>query len=163
MQPASPNLSVSRLEPGNFFRGAPKIAVPVVCGGVYGLITSRAVFRAWPHYELIGIVLQAALLLPATVYAFRNGGGTPLRPPVSRFHRGLWTLAFLAAALPAGWRVFQGVTNPDESAYRFQARILGSGHLVAASLPNSPSQGGRIPEPIRFNQHILSTSGWFTK
>jgi hypothetical protein len=57
----------------------------------------------------------------------------------------------------------QGTTIPDETAYRFQARILAGGHLVAAPPPGATNQPEDVPLPLHFNHTVLWRWGWFAK
>jgi len=57
----------------------------------------------------------------------------------------------------------QGFSNADEMSYRFQARILGTGNLVAVPPPGAPQQPAAVPLPLRFNNLVLWRNGWFAK
>jgi hypothetical protein len=131
----------------------------------YGAVVAMAVSRGWPHYELLAIVLQVALLLPALVYGLKTPGGIasgtlPARP-------GIWTAAaigvFLIASAALSAINVQGVSIPDERAYLFQARILASGNLMATAPPGSPEHPWDAPPALNFNHHVISKQGWFAK
>jgi hypothetical protein len=130
---------------------------------LYGAIVPVTVMRSVRHYELIAIVLQVALLLPALWIGLKGSQPDPAGWPV----RGRWVAAtaaaFLLVAGPVSWIVTRGITNPDESAYRFQARILASGRLVAMAPPGAPERPNNSPAPLKYNQHILSVRGWYSK
>ena len=55
-----------------------------------------------------------------------------------------------------------GLLNPDESGYTFQARIFLTGRLTADPLPGASSMVASTPLEVNYQNHILSTRGWFT-
>jgi hypothetical protein len=142
--------------------------IPVMVAGtlLYGALVAVAVMRGWPHYELLAIFLQAVLLLPALLYGLKGREPGPQQLPIPA-RVGLWTAAFMGVFLIGSAALSaintQGFSNPDEVAYRFQARILGAGKLMAAPPPGAPQKPEAVPLPLRFNNLILWRNGWFAK
>src|ERR1035437_8573433 len=121
-----------------------RLVVLAVGVPLYGVIASAAVYWSWHHYELVALFLQAVLLLPTVViglkgrHVFPYSGWDVSGAPIWTAWTRVLVATFLVIATSLSWRVVQGVTNPDESAYRFQARILGSGRLVAPPPEGAP-------------------------
>jgi hypothetical protein len=133
---------------------------------LYGALVAVAVLRGWRHYELLAMFLQAAVLLPALLYGLKGKGPAPPAMPVPE-RAGVWTAAamvvFLIGSAALSAINVQGVSIPDETAYRFQARILGTGNLMAAPPPGAPEQPWAAPLALNFNHHVLWHNGWFAK
>jgi hypothetical protein len=142
--------------------------VPVMVTGtlLYGVLVAVAIMRGWPHYELLAIFLQAVLLLPALLYGLKGKEPGPRALPVPA-RVGIWTAAvmgvFLIGSAALSAINAQGFSNADEMAYRFQARILGTGKLMAEAPPGAPLQPPVIPVPLHFNHLIFWNHGWFAK
>jgi hypothetical protein len=147
-------------------RSRQQLRIPVMLAGtlLYGALVAVAAFGGWRHYELLAIFLQAALLLPSLLYGLKGKGPAP---PMMPARAGVWTViamgVFLIGSAALSAINVQGVSIPDETAYRFQARILGAGKLVAAPPPGAPEQPSAAPAPLRFNHHVLWRKGWFAK
>ncbi len=133
---------------------------------LYGTLASLAVAGNWPHHELIASFLQSAAFLFILAFAATRSHALPWNPPQLQA-AGRWTataiLLFLALASVLSWNVVRGVTNPDESSYRFQARILAAGRLAAEPPTGAPVRPLDVPAPLKYNQHILWKNGWFSK
>jgi hypothetical protein len=142
--------------------------IPVMLTGtlLYGALVAIAVMRGWPHYELFAIVLQVVLLLPALLYGLRGKEPGP-RARLVPARAGIWTAAvmgvFLIGSAALSAINAQGFSNADEMSYRFEARILGTGKLVAAPPPGAPQKPEDAPLPLRFNNLVLWHNGWFAK
>ncbi len=129
---------------------------------VYALITGIAVVRSWPHYELLGLFLRYAVLLPAIVYCLRLPGpgnrfGLPGRRSVLIIIAG-----FLVITAALNSSINRGQMIPDEGSYRFQARIIAAGKIFAPP-PVGTNRVGYVPRPVRFNHLIVSGRGWYSK
>lgn len=72
-------------------------------------------------------------------------------------------LAFLAVAAAASWRISQGLTISDESAYRFQARTFASGSLFSPAPPGAGDRPVDAARPVKWAQEISWRAGWYTK
>src|SRR5579884_2896106 len=57
------------------------------------------------------------------------------------------------------WQIRNAMLQPDEMSYRFQARILRTGHLRAPPLPGVGADG-KTPAEVHFNHHIATPGGW---
>jgi hypothetical protein len=51
----------------------------------------------------------------------------------------------------------------DESSYRFQARTLASGRLIAPAPPGAPEHPVDVPVPLNFTHQVISKAGWYSK
>jgi hypothetical protein len=122
----------------------------------YGALAFWLVARPVPHYEWIIAGLQF-LLVP--VFWLARTNSRPVPPSAA------WLLLppFLVLSLAMSKSVSAGVQIPDESAYRFEARTLYSGKMMAAALPGAPEIPINVPAPLRFAHHILSKKGWYAK
>jgi hypothetical protein len=131
---------------------------------LYGALVAVAVLRGWPHFEIVAIFLQGSVLLPALLYGLK---GKEPAPPAMPAQAGVWTAAAMGAFLIGSAALsainVQGMSFPDEVAYRFQAQILGTGKLVAAAPPGASKQPWAEPLPLRFNHLIFWHNGWFAK
>ncbi|NWF82725.1 MAG: glycosyltransferase family 39 protein [Bryobacteraceae bacterium] len=108
------------------------------------------------------IVLLHLGLLPALYVSLRRGGGAASTACFRPFAL-LPALACmsLSALLGAWWD--RGILWGDESAYRFQARIIAGGHLTSPA-PQLPPSGARpAARETNFIHHIIRDSRWFTK
>lgn len=149
-------------------RSQQRLRIPVMLAGTlsYGTLVALAVLQGWPHYELLAIFLQAALLLPALLYGLKGEEPPAASLPVPA-RAAVWTAAamgvFLIGSAALSAINVQGTSIPDERSYRFQARILAAGKLVAAPPPGAPQRPEDAPLPLRFNQIVLSRKGWFSK
>jgi hypothetical protein len=130
--------------------------------GVYVSLTGFAITRSLHHYELIGIFLQYAILLPAVLYGLRTAGATAA-VSMPRRSAALLACVFLAIAAAESWRVRKGGVIPDEDSYRFQARILATGNIFAPPPPGAPDRPADVAVPIHFEHHVLSRAGWYSK
>ncbi len=137
-----------------------RVVVSLLGIAAYASLTGVAVTQSWRHYELIGIFLRYAVLLPAIVYGLR----TPRAVAASLPHRRSTVLvcAFLAIAAAVSWRIGDGVTTTDESAYRFEALTLAAGEIVAPAPPGAPEGPADAPRPLRYPRHIVSRAGWYS-
>lgn len=143
------------------------LRVPLLVAGtlLYGVLVAVAAARLWRHYELLAILLQAALLLPAVLYGLKGSGPSlPSLPLPAR--AGVWTAAamgiFLIGSAALSAVITQG-PEADEMAYLFQARILGAGHLMAEPPPGATALPRDAPLPINFANTIVSQKGWYGK
>ena len=121
---------MSFLPPDNRTNRIPLMLVGTL---LYGAVVAVAVVRSWPHYELLAIFLQALLLLPALLYGLKGNEPGPRSLPVPA-RVGIWTAVFMGAFLIGAAALSainaHGMSNPDEMAYRFEAKILATGKLV---------------------------------
>ena len=142
-----------------------RTAVALLGMAAYVAVTGVAITRSWQHFELIGILLQYAVLLPAVVYGLRTADAAAALSIPSR--PALWlACAFLAIAAAVSWRVSEGSACADEESYRFQALTLAAGEMSAPPPPGAPEHpGGRAgtPRALYFEQQILSRAGWYSK
>lgn len=126
-------------------------------------IAAAAIALDIHHFEYIALAAQFLLLLPALLYA-----RPPKQPAVYPFHdtpraRRFIVAAFLAAATLSSWRISQGVAIADEDAYRFQARIFASGHLMAPPPPGTGIAPRDAARPVHWAHEICWRGGWYSK
>lgn len=115
------------------------------------------------HLEIILALLQYGLLLGALVWYLRQEKGLPAgvalpRPPLVAV-----IACFILLAIPLSWFATQGLLNPDESGYSFQARIYRSGKIMVDPLIGATTDVRDTPSELFFTNHILRPSGWFPK
>jgi hypothetical protein len=128
---------------------------------VYAALTGIAIARSWHHYELFGIFLRYAVLLPAVVYGLRTpAAAEPFSMP--RRRGVLLVLGFLLIAAVVSWRVNDGILA-DESSYQFQARTIATGEISAPLPAGALERPAETPQPLRFNHQIFFRGGWFSK
>lgn len=114
------------------------------------------------HAYFYLLTVQYVILLPVFLYFVRPGSrGSAIGFP--RFSMRWIVVPFLAMAAITSWYVAQGITVPDESAYRFQARIFASGHLWADAPPGAGFRISEIPPPLYFEHIILSGQKWYSQ
>jgi hypothetical protein len=152
---------IGRLQPQA--PGSRRVALAVLGVVAYASLVGIATFRAWPHYELLGIFLRYTVLLPAIVYALRTHGAEWKAHPPHLAVTLVTICAFFLMAAGIGWRVGEGLVIPDESSYRFQALVFASGEVAAPPLPGSAERPSDAPRAIRFVHQIESRSGWYSK
>jgi hypothetical protein len=130
----------------------------------YGASSALLVAAGTRHFELAVIALQVFILLPALVYGLRSTqaadhGAFRLRSsPAWR----AYVVPFLAVALIAGYIVGRGVLIPDESGYRFQAKIFAHGELSAPA-PIGATNTPDTPRPVNFVHQVVHDGRWFSK
>jgi hypothetical protein len=131
---------------------------------LYGAFNVTAIRQNWPHYELLNVIFQFCVLLPVCCFAL-------LQPPADcdLFSRSLNRRAvypivavFVAGSAFLSWRVSQGMLISDENAYRFEARTVAMGHLVAPMPPGAVNAPAPIPRPLSF-LHVIYFNGWYFK
>jgi hypothetical protein len=140
-----------------------RIALSVAAIAAYGLLSGTMIAASWRHFELIGILVRYALLLPAVLYALGRPGLIAGSIGGGRRSAQLVIAAFLLVAAAVSWYVGGGVMIPDESSYRFQARTLAAGRLMAPAPPGAPEHPVNVPVPLNFTHQVISKSGWYSK
>jgi len=116
----------------------------VLTGGLAAGVAAYLLVGRVRHYEWLLFAVWAALLAPTIAIALRRARNTAAPPaaPVSILPwivSGAVAFLFIAAALNFHFRPV--TINPDETAYRFQARVFASGRLMA-----EPGANGRSSE-----------------
>ncbi|MDQ2776290.1 MAG: hypothetical protein M3Y57_15435 [Acidobacteriota bacterium] len=140
-----------------------RIALPLAGIAVYGLLTSTMIAASWRHFELAGILVRYALLLPAVLYALRQPGLAGGSIGGGRRSAQFVIAAFLLVAASVSCYVGGGVMIPDESSYRFQARTLAAGRLIAPAPPGAPERPVDVPVALNFTHQVISKAGWYSK
>lgn len=129
----------------------------------YVVLLWIGILRERHHTYLVLLAIQYVLILPSIVVYLRSQANSQFPAP-SRLLKTAWVvLAFAALAIPLSWFSTQGLLNPDESGYSFQARIFLSGHLKAAPLVGASDNVLDTPRELYFENHILRPDGWFPK
>jgi hypothetical protein len=131
---------------------------------IYAALTVYWIASGRHHYELLAIGLQAGLLLPAFLFAFRNpgpGGGVAI--DLWRWRH--WAVGgFTVLALAFGFALRPGATFADETSYRFQAKVLAAGEWKAAPPPGGETADpARAPQPLAHRHVLVSAGGWYSK
>jgi hypothetical protein len=132
----------------------------------YGGLVASLIYFGVHHFGIYGIAIQAAVLLPSLAYGLKGRGATATNNLTARrvgfglaLALGFFAIeSFVSSALNA-----QGITMSDEAAYRFEALVLNTGHLMAPAPPGATEKPETTPAPIEFSHHILLKKGWYTK
>lgn len=101
-------------------------------------------------------------LLPALYASVRRAGGADSPPCFRPFALLPAVACMLLSALVGAWWD-RGILWGDESAYRFQAKIIASGHLTAPAPQLTPFGATPTARELNFIHHIIRDSRWFTK
>jgi hypothetical protein len=114
------------------------------------------------HLHLLLLVLQYAVILPILLWFLRSraasvGGGFP------GINLGIILVAFTLVTIPLSWFSAQGLLNPDESGYGFQARLYRSGRVMAYPLIGATADVHQTPAELFYENHVLLPRGWFPK
>lgn len=130
---------------------------------LYTILLWIGVLHSYHHLHLVLLAFQYLLILP-TILAYlrsaRNGSSDQrITPPKLT----AIVLLFALVAFPLSWLSTQGLLNPDESGYSFEARIFSSGHLKAAPLLGATPNVRDTPRELFFENHVLRPDGWFPK
>ena len=141
-------------------------ALALAAAGLATLLIAVAAlsWRESPHLQLGLLALEHALWLPAVVLALAAGP----RGPEGRFclpRAPLFALAavFLAAAIVVTGSLKRPANAGDESAYRFQARILATGRLAADAPPRTATDETAYRKEFAFHHHVIHDGKWFGK
>ncbi len=140
-------------------------AAAVCLFGISVLLTYLISTRFSSHFVLKIAAVQLAFFLPSALLYFRSARHDPAgSPPVRRLSPVWLVAAYLAIVFPLAWIVNTNTSCADESAYRFQARIFLTGHLMADAPPASETVNGLSFGKEFFFHHLLLTGGkWFSK
>ena len=137
----------------------------------YSLLLAYAVAAVWllarsavPNLDLKLLVIQYLFVLPAAVLILRADRAAS--PPA--FRAGGPAVICLVAvstglAILTAYSIKTRSLTGDESAYRFQARILASGHLGAEAPPLFGADTAAYRNAYHFNHHIIHGNKWFGK
>src|SRR5258708_9315680 len=75
------------------------------------------------HLYLLLLLLQYIAILPIAVWFLRSRSGSKGYCGLPRINHRIALIAFELLAIPLSRFAVQGLLNPDESAYSFQARL----------------------------------------
>ena len=131
-----------------------------ICATTYVISELRNI-----HANASYLAVTYGLLLPVLLFYLRRreGADAPTQPyEIPPIHIALFA-ASLVIILVMSVRFAQGVLIPDDTAYRFQARIFATGKLVAPPMPGASADAASRPSEIYFEHTIQSPSGMFTK
>jgi hypothetical protein len=64
----------------------------------------------------------------------------------------------LLGSAAVAWQVSQPVPFPDECAYSFHAKVMATGHYLAAAPPGASFLAK--PSEVSFNHHVITPLGW---
>ncbi len=141
------------------------LSVRVAAAVGAALLESAALAAAeWGNGRLflrLAIPAQILLMVPAAILLLRHSAGQR-RWDVRRLAVPVLLCAF-AAAFGAALYLSRGVVIPDESAYRFQARIFRSGAAWAPALHGASQTLAIAPDYARFSHHVMMAGKWYGK
>jgi len=134
-----------------------------LAGATAAYICLLVLFRDRPWTETVALLFQYLLLLPLTWTLIKHRYDANPRKLVlpSGVTVAIALCVFFIAMLVAR-HGSNGLLNPDESGYSFQARIFLRGKLMAASLPGASWSGKDTPLELDYQNHVLLPRGWFT-
>lgn len=135
----------------------------LVAAAVVAYLLVLHVFRDSPHITVIGLAFQYVILLPVVIWVLlgmRGAGDGQTALPYAAI---ALTTVYLMLAFPVARREYEQPGDPvDESCYSFQAKIFRSGRVIAEPLPGATPSVKQTPAEIDFQNHVLTTRGWFT-
>ena len=131
---------------------------------LYNNVYPANALSGFRHLHLSVAVAQHTLLLPASIWYLRSKReNPPLCAQLSIPDLRILVLCFALAAAPLSRLTTQGLLNPDESGYSFQAHVFLTGRLMAPPLPGAAANVRETPAEVFYENHILRPNGWFTK
>jgi hypothetical protein len=116
-----------------------------------------------PHGRLVSVFLLYGAVFPALLWYWRKSetaGETPFSLPDLRLPA---LVAFALITTTIGLTYDHGHTLPDESSYRFQARVFAAGEWKAQPMPGAAAIAPETPPEIYFEHQAHTRRGWFTK
>jgi len=119
--------------------------------------------RGYTHLHLALLAVRYVIILPALLWCLRSQRGASSGSPLPRIPLGIALLGFAVVTIPLSRISAQGLLNPDESGYSFQARIYRSGRLMAEPLIGASAEVRQTPPELFFENHVLLPRGWFPK
>jgi hypothetical protein len=120
--------------------------------------------RTYAHLQIVLLLLQYVLLLPAVLaYLRKRQDNVPAVGSVPIVNLRVIFVCFALLAIPLSWFSVRGLLNPDESGYSFQARIYRSGRIMADPLVGVASDVSKTPAELFYANHVLRPNGWFPK
>ena len=131
---------------------------------LYSGVLIGGTLRAYAHLDIVLLLLQYLLLLPAALaYLRRQQNDLQAVGSMPAVKLRVIAACFVLLAFPLSWLSVQGLLNPDESSYSFQARIYRSGRTMADPLIGATSDVTKTPAELRYTNHVLRPNGWFPK
>jgi hypothetical protein len=128
----------------------------------YAVAAAVLIVRRPSHYEILILLLQWVVLLPALWFAIRmSPSGTAAVPWRTLARVAIVVFAIYSSIL--SWRLYQGQVISDESSYLFQARVLAGGNITAPPPPGAAVVATDASPTVRFNHDIAAPSGWYSK
>jgi hypothetical protein len=148
---------------GTTQNSALRALMPFLAAAVLYAILSGFLIAHDSRHRLVELLaMQYFVVLPAAIYSLRSARGVGGWEAIRTWPVAAVVFLVLCAAVLVGLYIDSGVTYPDESAYRFQARVFASGRLYAEALPGA-DMGIPVPRPIYFEHHIFRGTRWFVK
>jgi len=138
------------------------IALVTLVAG-YTILLWVGVSLAYSHLRVLLLVFQYFLIFPILILYLRSVRDRATDQQLSLPGLSLVAWVFVLVALPVSWFSTQGLLNPDESGYTFEARILLTGHIKAPPLPGAAAYVRETPREVQFGNHVLRPDGWFPK
>ena len=119
--------------------------------------------HSYVHLHLALLAVQYLIVLPTFLWFLRSQRASTIGSPLPRVHLGVALVVFAVVTIPLSRFSAQGLLNPDESGYSFQARIYGSGRLMADPLIGATTDVRQTPAELFYENHVLLPHGWFAK
>jgi hypothetical protein len=118
------------------------------------------------HLDIVLLLLEYGPILLSAIWYLRsqrdtdNAAGATTLPGMSLL---ALVACFAFLAIPLSRFSTQGLLNPDESGYSFQARLYRSERLMADPLVGATQDVLKTPLELFYANHILRPYGWFPK
>ncbi len=119
-------------------------------------------WHGYRHLHLMLLAFQYLVILPITLWFLKPSTGSTASS-VPAVNIVFIVVAFALVAIPLSRFSAQGLLNPDESGYAFQARLYRSGRIMAEPLIGATANVRQTPAELSYGNHILSPRGWFPK
>lgn len=124
---------------------------------VYGTLAASR------HLYLFLLFLQYAVIFPIAVWSLRLRSSRNVCGGLPGINHRIALVAFGLLAIPLSRFAAEGLMNPDESGYSFQARLYRSGRMMADPLIGATADVRQTPDELFYANHILLPKGWFPK
>jgi dolichyl-phosphate-mannose-protein mannosyltransferase len=136
--------------------------IVLVCAEGLAFLLLLHFLRDSKYIQLYSLGAEYGVLLPSLIWLLRSCGGGKVELPLKWAALTIVLLFFVVCAALSRHEYDYLANQVDESCYRFQARIFRSGRLVAEPLPGASRDVRETPAELDYQNHVLTTRGWFT-
>lgn len=136
----------------------------LIAGGIYAVLASVTIHRGIDHSQVLILLLQHLLLLPALWHFLKRSqlkGAAPSSISPAFAAAAVSIYCVLAFALGHYWD--RGFTVADEAVYVFQSKIYRSGHWYAEAPPSTSPDAVQSYKDRFFEFTLIKDGRWFTQ